>query len=100
MRISDWSSDVCSAVSARPRLAGTIVFFRGQYGSRTRGFGHAIELREIAAQRRAGAVEQCPGDRRATIRDLAKARHVIGAQSAMIEQHDEDRKSTRLNSSH
>src|SRR3546814_16756309 len=81
MRISDWSSDVCSSdlhgltgddefdvlprrqlvsglvdhedseprpgAPARPRLAGTIVFFRGQYGYRTRGLGHRSEERRV-----------------------------------------------------
>src|SRR3546814_9199636 len=101
MRISDWSSDVCSSDLLGKRLGEHIVHFAESLAERTRGIadlGNGIAaILEAAAGRghhrvlhRARQKMQCPAPGIALVVDVA----------LHDGEHRADRKSTRLNSSH
>src|SRR3546814_3180071 len=99
MRISDWISDVCSA-DLRARITFVVIPFSsvkqtaaGQKQVKSSGYGHGQANRRDLEDAKSGLSRN--------------ARHVIDKQicrsadqCAATGQHSEDRKSTRLNSSH
>src|SRR3546814_4998561 len=101
MRISDWSSDVCSSDLARRAKQDFVSDIvgemdrTGQLGGIVDGFKFRLLCREADAAGaivRAGRIEGGRQIRRLELRVVALARH---PRPAPI-----DRKSTRLNSSH
>src|SRR3546814_1641189 len=105
MRISDWSSDVCSSDLRVGRQQGTEKLRpldegdaagQGLREAELLDFGSAVEAVEI----------EVPDRRRAALVDLhereGRARHLLGggARRAGQRTNKGDRKSTRLNSSH
>src|SRR3546814_7619754 len=116
MRISDWSSDVCSSDLQEPALiveSGRRVFdlyeralvdrddvaARGVIADRT--LHQAVDLGEVGLSQRLLALIERDGDRDAAqpalrrVGDRNLAADLIGAGGILV-----DRKSTRLNSSH
>src|SRR3546814_8285925 len=98
MRISDWSSDVCSSDLDAPALAERVILINGAHG----GLGEAA-ARACAA---AGASVVLLGRRVPKLNRVYDALAAIGPQPAVFPIDlegagpAEDRKSTRLNSSH
>src|SRR3546814_3226441 len=100
MRISDWSSDVCSSDLHLQRALRNLRLIRGIGGKELATLnqmidagGHMVPIRARSQEERhiAGRhVPACQG------RHLPLNRHLAG----VIRQSGEDRKSTRLNSSH
>src|SRR3546814_3102123 len=103
LRISDWSSDVCSSdLSSRPNgRAGRALFSGGSIGVRDRF--HRLYAFGRGGNDLAKAREEFAGE--LPCRPVNEARPELGQLAADVGlhlevQHREDRKSTRLNSSH
>src|SRR3546814_1016606 len=93
MRISDWSSDVCSSDLAGQQIAE--MPRRGALG----GDVEQVEIAGREALARLGAVVVDRGQRRrADAHGLGRAQLIVHQRDQRAD--DEDRKSTRLNSSH
>src|SRR3546814_6284936 len=113
MRISDWSSDVCSSDLYRDHLAGGGLAFEpwaGQAPARVAGYRHVRENRtprfpeEVIAALLAWSLryvtvfaDDILAARRELDRLEARRDRLVAADSGLP---DADRKSTRLNSSH
>src|SRR3546814_6067610 len=98
MRISDWSSDVCSSdlhrVGYRREDRAEVVFLRPQRVLGGPTFGDVRHYRRKAAQIAVGRMES--GDR-----DVGKKLGPVFAKATVFDLEPAlDRKSTRLNSSH
>src|SRR3546814_10608871 len=98
MRISDWSSDVCSSDLQRARLSLTdhqlcLVHELGlELLVAERPLAAADGALDVLLQRRAVLESDLDGDRRLVAAGVGDRRHPVAQR--------EDRKSTRLNSSH
>src|SRR3546814_5899948 len=105
MRISDWSSDVCSSDLTRPREAleaeeGSYeIEIIGADGVAVRDFEHGLRHR-IAMPRMGGEEAGVHHIERPQEVQRGVHRHDRRLHRPMLPAFDPDRKSTRLNSSH
>src|SRR3546814_5824198 len=97
MRISDWSSDVCSSDLEKTTLASTkLIGTSSPHGTDTKGFARALYWAGMAASNLGGRHRQAAG----WLSRSAKFKKDEDVLSRLAELSFQDRKSTRLNSSH
>src|SRR3546814_3138046 len=100
MRISDWSSDVCSS-DLFDHISGSVALTIGNYRRRDFKASLNLPLTDSLAVTLSGATINRDGNvRRSDGRDLGNEQRLVGRFALRWKASSRDRKSTRLNSSH